>query len=150
MDILIQKEMKWISLQYPCHPLIVWYPVIFMEWRWLLGSFCKVFWVELLRLLPWMILWLLSKCNLWSDSDGTGSCDWPTTVSHHLKKNLKLLRTDGDFCHEGGTQKLPPKFKIVEAYWHDHSLESSWGALSDGTICPFSACRFNAGISSLH
>jgi hypothetical protein len=28
----------------------------------------------------------------------------------------------------------PPKFKIVETYWHDHSLEKSWGALSDGTI----------------
>jgi hypothetical protein len=26
------------------------------------------------------------------------------------------------------------KFKIVETYWHYHSLESSWGALSDGTI----------------
>jgi hypothetical protein len=23
---------------------------------------------------------------------------------------------------------------IVETYWHDHSLESSWGVLSDGTI----------------
>jgi hypothetical protein len=32
---------------------------------------------------------------------------------------------------KGGTQKLPPKFKIVETYRHDHSLESSWGALSD-------------------
>jgi hypothetical protein len=35
---------------------------------------------------------------------------------------------------KGGTQKLPQKFMIVETYWHDHSLESSWGALSDGTI----------------
>jgi hypothetical protein len=25
-------------------------------------------------------------------------------------------------------------FKIVETYWHDHSLESSWGALYEGTI----------------
>jgi hypothetical protein len=24
-------------------------------------------------------------------------------------------------------------FKIVGTYWHNHSLESSWGALSDGT-----------------
>jgi hypothetical protein len=31
------------------------------------------------------------------------------------------------------TQKLP-KVKIVETYWHDLSLESSWGALSDGNI----------------
>jgi hypothetical protein len=35
---------------------------------------------------------------------------------------------------KGGTQKLPKKVKIVETYWHDHSLESSWGALFDGTI----------------
>jgi hypothetical protein len=37
---------------------------------------------------------------------------------------------------KGGTHKLYKRFiKIVETYWHDHSLESSWGALSDGTIC---------------
>jgi hypothetical protein len=35
--------------------------------------------------------------------------------------------------------KLPQKFKIVETYWHDHSLESYWGAFSDGTI----SFRFN-------
>jgi hypothetical protein len=29
---------------------------------------------------------------------------------------------------------LPKEFNIVETYWHDHSLESSWVALSDGTI----------------
>jgi hypothetical protein len=34
----------------------------------------------------------------------------------------------------GWIQKLPKKFKIVETYWHDHSLESSGGALDDGTI----------------
>jgi hypothetical protein len=33
-----------------------------------------------------------------------------------------------------GTQKSRKQFKIVWTYWHDHSLESSWGALSDGTI----------------
>jgi hypothetical protein len=37
--------------------------------------------------------------------------------------------------NKGGTQELPKKtFKIVKTYWHDHSLESSWGAPSDGTI----------------
>jgi hypothetical protein len=35
---------------------------------------------------------------------------------------------------KGGTHKLPKKFKIIKTYWHDHSLESSWVALSDGTI----------------
>jgi hypothetical protein len=35
---------------------------------------------------------------------------------------------------EHGTQKLAKKFKIVETYRHDHSLESSRGALSDGRI----------------
>jgi hypothetical protein len=33
---------------------------------------------------------------------------------------------------KGGTQILPKITKIVATYWHDHSLESSWGAL--GTI----------------
>jgi hypothetical protein len=50
---------------------------------------------------------------------------------------------------EGGTQKLPKKFKIFETYRHDHSLESSQGALSDGTgFClGFSECRvFSAGM----
>jgi hypothetical protein len=46
------------------------------------------------------------------------------------------MLTDVDFCHQGGTQKLS-KNKIIETYWHDHSLESSWGALSDGTIILF-------------
>jgi hypothetical protein len=32
---------------------------------------------------------------------------------------------------KGGTQKLPKTLKIVETYGHDHSLESSWGAVSD-------------------
>jgi hypothetical protein len=35
---------------------------------------------------------------------------------------------------KGGTQKLTPKIKVDETYWHDHSLESSWGAFPDGTI----------------
>jgi hypothetical protein len=35
---------------------------------------------------------------------------------------------------KGGTQKLPKTFKGCRTYWHDHSLESSGGALSDGTI----------------
>jgi hypothetical protein len=35
---------------------------------------------------------------------------------------------------ESRTQKLTKKFKIVETYWHDHSLESSWGARFYGTI----------------
>jgi hypothetical protein len=34
---------------------------------------------------------------------------------------------------KGGTQKFPKQFKIVKTYGHDHSLESSRGALSDGT-----------------
>jgi hypothetical protein len=34
---------------------------------------------------------------------------------------------------EGGTQKLPKAFKIIETYCQEHSLESSGGALSDGT-----------------
>jgi hypothetical protein len=32
------------------------------------------------------------------------------------------------------TVRRTQKVKIVETYWHDHLLESSWEALSDGTI----------------
>jgi hypothetical protein len=35
---------------------------------------------------------------------------------------------------KSGTQKLAKEFRIVETYWHDHSFERFWGALSDGTI----------------
>jgi hypothetical protein len=35
---------------------------------------------------------------------------------------------------KGGTQKLAKVFKIVKTYWHDHSLENLWEALSDGAI----------------
>jgi hypothetical protein len=44
---------------------------------------------------------------------------------------LGLMMT---YLTKGRTQKLAQKFKIVKTYWHDHSLESSWKALSDGTI----------------
>jgi hypothetical protein len=42
--------------------------------------------------------------------------------------------TDCDFCHQGRDTKIAQKVKIVETYWHDHSLESSWEALYDGAI----------------
>jgi hypothetical protein len=47
--------------------------------------------------------------------------------SKYLQSLLKGQRTDG-----GWETKLPKIFKIVETYRHDHSLESSWGAHSDG------------------
>jgi hypothetical protein len=40
----------------------------------------------------------------------------------------------GDFCHQGRDTEIAQTFKIVAPYWHDHSLESSSDALSDGTI----------------
>jgi hypothetical protein len=43
---------------------------------------------------------------------------------------------------KGRTQKLPKKCKIVETYRHDHSFESSWGALYDGTINFFDSTIF--------
>jgi hypothetical protein len=43
------------------------------------------------------------------------------------------LWTDGDFCHQGQDTEFAQN-KIVEKYWHDHSSESSWEAISDGTI----------------
>jgi hypothetical protein len=44
------------------------------------------------------------------------------------------LGTDGDFCHQGRDTEIAKKCNIVRTYWHGHSLESTWGALSDGTI----------------
>jgi hypothetical protein len=39
---------------------------------------------------------------------------------------------------KGGTQKLPQQFlRLEETYWHDHSLENSWGALYDDSISFF-------------
>jgi hypothetical protein len=49
---------------------------------------------------------------------------------------------------KGETQKLHKKFKIVETYWHDHSLESS-GSLSDGTIS-FSIQPFSLSGNEIH
>jgi hypothetical protein len=50
---------------------------------------------------------------------------------------------------KGGMQKLPKKFKTVETNWHDHSLESFWGALSDGSISFWIFTVFDAAISRL-
>jgi hypothetical protein len=46
----------------------------------------------------------------------------------------RYVQIDGDFCHQGQDTEIAHKFKIVETYWPDHSLESSWRALSDGMI----------------
>jgi hypothetical protein len=40
-------------------------------------------------------------------------------------------------------------FKIVGTYWHDHSLEHTWGALSNGTIS-FLIQLFWGGINFLN
>jgi hypothetical protein len=31
--------------------------------------------------------------------------------------------------NQGGDAEIAKKIKIAETYWHNHSLESSWGAL---------------------
>jgi hypothetical protein len=47
---------------------------------------------------------------------------------------------------KGGTE-IAKTFKIVETYWHDHSLDISRGAPADGTISfsiqPFSGDAFS-------
>jgi hypothetical protein len=48
--------------------------------------------------------------------------------------SIKSKGLKGTSVTVSGTQKLPPKNKIVETYRHDHSLQSTGGALSDGTI----------------
>jgi hypothetical protein len=52
-------------------------------------------------------------------------------------------------CHQGRDTEIDPKFKIVITYWHDHSLKSSWGALSDGTI-HFSIQQFSEEKNALY
>jgi hypothetical protein len=42
------------------------------------------------------------------------------------------LRTDGDICTKGGTQKLPKTFKIVKTYF-DMTIHWKSIALSDDT-----------------
>jgi hypothetical protein len=56
-------------------------------------------------------------------------CSFFTTAYHG-----NSLRTDGDFCHRGRHTEIAKIFTLVETYRHDHSLGSSRGALSDGTI----------------
>jgi hypothetical protein len=48
---------------------------------------------------------------------------------------LLQLKSCKDWWWLLSQQKLTQKFMSVETYWHDHSLESSRGALSDSTIC---------------
>jgi hypothetical protein len=50
---------------------------------------------------------------------------WPNLQVQTVWRKLAL--TGGN----RGTQKLA---RLSESYLHDHSLESSWGALSEGTI----------------
>jgi hypothetical protein len=59
-----------------------------------------------------------------------------SSADHISRSSIQInsLSTDGDFCHQEQDTEIANKFKIVETYRHDHSLESSWGALSDGTI----------------
>jgi hypothetical protein len=55
-------------------------------------------------------------------------------TSQYIHNSLDRSWLFKDRC---GTQKLPKKFKIVETFWRDHSLESSWEALSDGVGISF-------------
>jgi hypothetical protein len=57
-----------------------------------------------------------------------------TYRSHYFTKidNINSLRTDGDNCHQGHDTEIAPK--ISKWSQHDHSLESSRGALFDHTI----------------
>jgi hypothetical protein len=47
-----------------------------------------------------------------------------------IEKKLVWKIQACDLCHT----EIAKKIKIVETYRHDHALEMSWGALSDGTI----------------
>jgi hypothetical protein len=47
--------------------------------------------------------------------------------------NFAILCTDGGFRHRGRDTEIAHNLRLSERT-DDHSLESSWGALSDGTI----------------
>jgi hypothetical protein len=64
------------------------------------------------------------------------------TKLHIASPVINSSRTDGDFCQRRRDTEIAPKiFKIVETYRHDHSLESSRRAFSDGIIS-FSIIHF--------
>jgi hypothetical protein len=66
---------------------------------------------------------------------------WETEYSFYYMLIIILNQLFKD-CWRGGHRKLSKKsiswqfsyIKIVKTYWHDHILESSWGAFSDGNI----------------
>jgi hypothetical protein len=53
--------------------------------------------------------------------------------------------TGGDFFQGRDTEI--GRQNTVATYWHDHSLESSWGGLSDGTIIFFDSTGGCPGFS---
>jgi hypothetical protein len=57
-----------------------------------------------------------------------------STGSEALPLSLALHGLMVTSVTKGATQKLSTEFKTVEIYRLYHSLESSWGALSDGAI----------------
>jgi hypothetical protein len=65
---------------------------------------------------------------------------WPDSASARISKGqryqgLLRKRAGSSSGKKGNFHRSKEKGnKIVETYWYDHSLESSWGALSDGTI----------------
>jgi hypothetical protein len=58
--------------------------------------------------------------------------NWTIVLNSRPKNHV--LKTYRFNSLRAGHKKLPQKFRIMETYWHDHSLESSWEALSDGAI----------------
>jgi hypothetical protein len=62
--------------------------------------------------------------------DGGDLSELQSTTDKWDTDKTGLMVTSVTKC---GTQKLPKIVEIVETYRHDHSLESSCGALSDGT-----------------
>jgi hypothetical protein len=71
--------------------------------------------------------WLGNRCG-----NKFQGWDVQNSILHCL--DINSLKTEVTSVTKGGTQMLPKTFSIVETYWHDHSLESSQGALSDDTL----------------
>jgi hypothetical protein len=59
------------------------------------------------------------------------------TAGHCTPGEINSLRTDGDFRRQGRDTEIAQNTKFVETHRHNHSLESSQVAHSDGTISLF-------------
>jgi hypothetical protein len=79
------------------------------------------------------LFWYGESTHSWQILCQTSHSFWNRPINRMLNHDSSygLMVTS---VTKGRTEKLPKTVQIVETYCHDHSLESTWEALSDGTI----------------